>query len=64
VIRAQTTIYTKLSLGRRVHGIRKSWSVPYSAISTLISMKEAVGREQDRIDIQHLRMILEKDGEK
>lgn len=33
--------------------------VRFVGISTLISMKEAAGREQDRIDIEHLRMRLE-----
>lgn len=29
---------------------------------TLIRMKEAAGRPQDRIDIEHLRMRLEDNG--
>jgi len=32
------------------------------SIPTLIKMKEAAGREQDRIDIEHLRMRLEDDA--
>lgn len=39
-----------------------SIEVRFVSLSTLIRMKEAVGREQDRIDIQHLRMLLETDG--
>lgn len=31
-------------------------------IPTLIKMKEAAGREQDRIDIEHLRMRLNDDA--
>jgi hypothetical protein len=41
-----------------------SIEVRFVSILTLIRMKEAVGREQDRIDIQHLRMLLETDGGK
>ncbi len=36
--------------------------VRFVSISTLITMKEAAGREQDRIDIDHLRMMLEHDA--
>lgn len=36
--------------------------VRFVSISTLITMKEAAGREQDRIDIEHLRMMLEHDA--
>lgn len=36
--------------------------VHFVTIPTLIRMKEAAGREQDRIDIEHLRMRLETDG--
>lgn len=32
------------------------------SMQTLIAMKEAAGREQDRIDIEHLRMRLEDDA--
>lgn len=32
------------------------------SIPTLIVRKEAAGREQDRIDIEHLRMRLEDDA--
>ncbi|MCP9461221.1 MAG: hypothetical protein NNA24_04165 [Nitrospira sp.] len=32
------------------------------SIPPLIAMKEAAGREQDRIDIEHLRMRLEDDA--
>jgi hypothetical protein len=35
--------------------------VRFVSIPTLIAMKEAAGREQDRIDIEHLRMRLEDD---
>ncbi|MCP9472578.1 MAG: hypothetical protein NNA30_07585 [Nitrospira sp.] len=36
--------------------------VRFVSIPTLIAMKEAAGREQDRIDIEHLRMRLEEDA--
>lgn len=36
--------------------------VRFVSIHTLISMKEAAGRDQDRIDIEHLRMRLEEDA--
>ncbi len=36
--------------------------VRFVSIPTLISMKEAAGRDQDRIDIEHLRMRLEEDA--
>lgn len=39
-----------------------SAEVRFVSIPTLINMKEAAGREQDRIDIEHLRMRLEDDG--
>ncbi|MBX3234725.1 MAG: hypothetical protein KF814_01115 [Nitrospiraceae bacterium] len=38
--------------------------VRFVSIPTLIKMKEAAGREQDRIDIEHLRMRLEDDAGK
>jgi len=38
--------------------------VRFVSIPTLIKMKEAAGREQDRIDIEHLRMRLEDDAER
>jgi len=41
-----------------------SIEVRFVSITTLITMKEAVGREQDRIDIEHLRMRLEDDAGK
>ena len=37
--------------------------VRFVSIPTLIQMKEAAGREQDRIDIEHLRMRLEDNAE-
>lgn len=37
--------------------------VRFVSIPTLIGMKEAAGREQDRIDIEHLRMRLDDDAE-
>ena len=40
-----------------------SLEVRFVSIPTLIRMKEAAGREQDRIDVEHLRMRLEDDGE-
>lgn len=36
--------------------------VRFVSLPTLIMMKEAAGREQDRIDIAHLRMRLEHDA--
>lgn len=33
--------------------------VPFVALDTLIWMKEAAGREQDRLDVEHLRMRLD-----
>ena len=36
--------------------------VRFVSIPTLIQMKEAAGRPQDRIDIEHLRMRLEDDA--
>jgi hypothetical protein len=36
--------------------------VRFVSIPTLIAMKEAAGREQGRIDIEHLRMRLEDDA--
>lgn len=39
-----------------------SIEVRFVSIPTLIRMKEAAGREQDRIDIAHLRMRLEDDA--
>jgi len=41
-----------------------SMEVRFVTIPTLIEMKEAAGREQDRIDIEHLRMRLEDDAKK
>ena len=38
--------------------------VRFVSIPALIRMKEAAGREQDRIDIEHLRMRLEDDAGK
>lgn len=35
--------------------------VPFVSLATLIRMKEAAGREQDRIDVVHLRMRQEDD---
>lgn len=37
--------------------------VRFVSIPTLIRMKEAAGRTQDRIDIEHLRMRLEDDAQ-
>lgn len=42
----------------------ESIEVRFVSIPTLIKMKEAAGREQDRIDIEHLRMRLEDDAGK
>ncbi len=41
-----------------------SIEVRFVSIPTLIKMKEAAGREQDKIDIEHLRMRLEDDAGK
>ncbi|MBI1864769.1 MAG: hypothetical protein HYR98_03415 [Nitrospirae bacterium] len=41
-----------------------SMEVRFVAIPALIKMKEAAGREQDRIDIEHLRMRLEDNAGK
>ena len=41
-----------------------SIDVRFVSIPTLIRMKEAAGREQDRIDVEHLRMLLETDARK
>lgn len=41
-----------------------SIEVRFVSIPTLIRMKEAAGREQDRIDIEHLRMRLETNDDK
>ncbi len=38
--------------------------VRFVSIPTLIRMKEAAGRSQDKIDIEHLRMRLEDDAKK
>lgn len=35
--------------------------VRFISVPTLIRMKAAVGREQDRIDVEHLRMLVEND---
>lgn len=37
-------------------------AVRFVSMPTLIRMKEAAGRPQDRIDIEHLRMRLEDNG--
>jgi hypothetical protein len=42
-----------------VKPLRGSISVRFVSIPTLIRMKEAAGRPQDTIDIEHLRMMLE-----
>lgn len=47
------------ALVKPLHG---ATGVRFVSIPTLIRMKEAAGRAQDRIDIEHLRMILEDDG--
>jgi hypothetical protein len=36
--------------------------VRFVAISTLIEMKEAAGRPQDKVDVEHLRMRLQDDA--
>ena len=52
--------YTK-ALIKPLYG---SIEVRFVSIPTLIKMKEAAGREQDKVDIEHLRMRLEDDAEK
>ncbi|MBL8529714.1 MAG: hypothetical protein JNL68_18690 [Burkholderiales bacterium] len=42
-----------------VKPLRGSIPVRFVSVPTLIRMKEAAGRPQDRIDIEHLRMMLE-----
>lgn len=42
-----------------VKPLRGSIPVRFVSIPTLIRMKEAAGRPQDRIDIEHLRILLE-----
>lgn len=46
------------ALVKPLHG---AIDVRFVCISTLIRMKEAAGRPQDRIDVEHLRMRLEDD---
>jgi hypothetical protein len=48
------------SLVKPLHG---SIDVRFVCVPTLIRMKEAAGRPQDRIDIEHLRMRLEDDAQ-
>lgn len=45
-----------------VKALYGSVEVRFVTIPALIKMKEAAGREQDRIDIEHLRMRLEDDA--
>jgi hypothetical protein len=45
------------ALIKSLHG---SIEVHFVSIPTLIKMKQTAGREQDRIDIEHLRMRLEE----
>lgn len=47
------------ALVKPLHGAIR---VRFVSIPTLIRMKEAAGRPQDRIDIEHLRMRLEDDA--
>ena len=42
-----------------VRPLADSGPVPFVSRSTLIRMKEAVGREQDRIDVENLRLLEE-----
>ncbi|MBU0500420.1 MAG: hypothetical protein KJ558_14150 [Gammaproteobacteria bacterium] len=48
------------SMVKRLYG---SIEVHFVSIPTLIRMKELAGREQDRIDIEHLRMRLDDNAE-
>ena len=47
------------SLVKPLHGVI---DVRFVCVRTLIRMKEAAGRPQDRIDIEHLHMRLEDDA--
>jgi hypothetical protein len=49
----------RIALVKPLHG---KIPVHFVSIPTLIRMKEAAGRPQDRIDIEHLRMRLEDNG--
>lgn len=49
----------RIALVKPLHG---QTPVRFVSIPTLIRMKEAAGRPQDRIDIEHLRMRLEDNG--
>jgi hypothetical protein len=49
----------RIALVKPLHG---QTPVRFVSIPTLIRMKEAAGRPQDRIDIEHLRMRLEDHG--
>lgn len=49
----------RIALVKPLHG---KIPVRFVSIPTLIRMKEAAGRPQDRIDIEHLRMRLEDNG--
>ncbi len=40
-----------------------SIEVRFVTIETLIKMKQQANREQDRIDIEHLRLIMEQNDE-
>jgi len=44
--------------------LQGSVDVRFVSITTLIEMKTAVGRQQDLIDVEHLKMRLELDAEK
>ena len=49
------------SLVKPLHG---SIDVRFVSITTLIDMKTAVGRQQDLIDVEHLRMRVDSDAGK
>lgn len=49
----------RIALVKPLHG---KTPVRFVSMPTLIRMKEAAGRPQDRIDIEHLRMRLEDNG--
>lgn len=48
------------ALVKNLHGVTE---VRFASVPTLIRMKEDAGREQDRIDVEHLRLILDADEE-
>lgn len=54
----------KLSTLEQIFTALNTAGVRFVTIPTLIKMKQLANREQDRIDIEHLRMRLEDHGGK